>query len=233
MNQPAQQFRNRILASLPEPEMDHIVPHLTFVSLPQHKNLLDEELSCGYFLESGVASIVVTLCNGDSVEVGVAGTEALIGLSLLLGAQAPLGHTFMQIAGSGFRIKAAHLREVFEHCPELRQHLLRYMQAFLTQIAQTAACNRMHTIDERLARWLLACRDRVDSDQLRLTHEFLAQMLGAPRTTVTQAAGILQRSGLIACERGAVTIADRLRLEKAACECYCTVRDTYRQLGLL
>jgi CRP-like cAMP-binding protein len=233
MRQVTQPFRNRILASLPKSELERLEPHLSLVSLPARKVLVADKLTCGYFLDSGIASTVVTLCSGDTVEVGAAGCEGLVGMSILLGARTAMGQTFMQVGGSGFRMSAAHLRDAFDHCPELRQRILHFMQAFLVQIAQTAACNRLHTIEERLARWLLTCRDRAGSDQLTLTHDFLAQMLGAPRTTVTQAAGELQRAGLIACARGAITITDRGRLERAACECYGAVREAYRQLGVL
>ena len=139
----------------------------------------------------------------------------------------------MQIGGSGFRIKAQHLRDEFERPGQLRLSLQKYMQGFLVQASQTAACNRLHNIEERLARWLLTCRDRTSSDQLRLTHNFLGQMLGAPRTTVTLAAGLLHRAGMINYSRGTVTIQNRAELENTACECYRTVRDEFRRLGLL
>jgi len=233
MHQVMQQFKNRLLASLPESELEILEPHLTLVPLPQRKVLLDEKLSCGYFLESGIASTVVTLISGETIEVGAAGSEGLAGLSILLGARELLGQTFMQVGGSGFRISAAHLREAFDHCTELRQRILRFMQAFLVQVAQTAACNRVHNIDERLARWLLTYHDRAGSNQLLLTHDFLAQMLGAPRTTVTLAVGDLQRAGLIAGQRGTILIVDHRRLERAACECYGAVREAYRHLHVL
>ncbi len=143
------------------------------------------------------------------------------------------GRTFIQIAGSGFRIKADILKQEFERAGALRRHLQKYLQAFMVQTAQTAACNRMHNIEERLARWLLSCRDREDSDQLRLTHDFLGQMLGAPRTTVTLAAGLLHRAGMIDYSRGVVTVKDRSALEEAACECYPIVRDEFKRLSLL
>jgi CRP-like cAMP-binding protein len=229
---PAQQFHNRILASLPRDEIEKLSSHLSFVDLPQHKPLLDERLSCGYFLEYGIASFVITLYSGETVEVGAVGSEGVIGLSILLGARSAPIETFMQVGGSGFRIPAGSLKYAFDHCAELRRHTLRYMQAFMIQIAHTAACNRLHTIEARMARWLLTYHDRAGSDEIHLTHAFLAQMLGAPRTTITQAAGLLQRSGLIACTRGTITITDRQRLEKASCECYKSVRESYRQLGV-
>ena len=139
----------------------------------------------------------------------------------------------MQIGGSGYRIKAEYLKEEFERGGALKGYLLKHMHGLMVQSAQTAACNRMHTIEARLARWLLTCHDRVEADQLLLTHDFLAQMLGSPRTTVTLAAGTLQRTNLIDYSRGKVTIRNRIGLEKTTCECYRTVRDEFRRLGLL
>lgn len=233
MQHPAQRYRNRILATLPRDEIAELASHLSLVHLPQHQHLLDEKLSSGYFIEDGIASFVITLCNGETVEVGAIGFEGVIGISILLGARSAPGEISMQVGGSGFRIPAASLKHAFDRCAELRRHTLRYMQAFIIQIAHTAACNRLHTIDTRLARWLLTYHDRANSDEIHLTHDFLAQMLGAPRTTITQAAGLLQRSGLIACARGTIRIADRQGLEKASCECYKAVRETYRQLRVL
>ena len=152
---------------------------------------------------------MVSVKNGNTVEVGIIGIDGVVGLPILLGTDGAPGRTFIQIAGSGFRIKADILKEEFERAGQLRRHLQRYMQGFMVQSAQTATCNRMHNIEERLARWLLSCRDRTESDQLHLTHDFLGQMLGAPRTTVTLAAGLLHRAGLIDYSRGIVTIRDR------------------------
>jgi CRP-like cAMP-binding protein len=180
-----------------------------------------------------MASIVLNLASGDTIEVGVIGSEGVVGLPIVLGTGSIPGRTFMQIGGSGYRLKAEYLKEEFERSGELKNILLRHAQGLFTQSAQTAACNRMHTIEERLARWLLTCHDRVEADQLLLTHDFLAQMLGAPRTTVTLAAGALQRSNLILYSRGKVTIRNRSGLEKITCECYRSVRDEYRRLGLL
>lgn len=172
-------------------------PHLSLTTLNQEQTLLDGAAPYAYFLEDGIASVVVTLKNGNTVEVGIIGMEGVVGLPILLGSDGAPGRTFIQIAGSGLRIKADILKQEFERAGELRRHLQRYMQAFMVQAAQTAACNRLHNVEERLARWLLSCRDRLESDQLRLTHDFLGQMLGAPRTTVTLAAALLQRAGLI------------------------------------
>jgi CRP-like cAMP-binding protein len=233
MNRRAREYKNRILAALPRAEISSLAPNLVPVTLPQEKTLLDGNADYGYFLEDGIASVVITLANGDTVEVGIVGIDGVVGLPVLLGTAQTPGRTFIQIAGSGYRIEAKALKAAFERPSVLREHLQTYTQAFLVQTAQTAACNRLHSIEERLARWLLSCRDRMESDTLPLTQDFLGQMLGAPRTTVTLAAGLLQRSGMIKHSRGIVTIEDRDALEQTACECYGTVRDEFRRLKLL
>ncbi len=233
MAPPRQVYRNRVLASLPKEEIKRLQAHLAPVTLKQGQVLLDGTAPYGYFLETGIASVVVTTADGHTVEVGIIGMEGVVGIPILLGAGSTPGTTFMQIAGSGYRIPAAKLKDEFERSDELRRHLHRYMQGFMVQMAQTAACNRLHNIEERLARWLMAFRNRTETDELRLTQEFLGQMLGAPRTTVTLAAGILQRAGLINHSRGAVTILDGKKLEATACECYGIVRDEFRRLSLL
>ncbi len=233
MNPRARPFKNRVLASLPASELGRLSPHLVPVDLPQHKSLLDGKAKGAYFLEEGIASVVVTLEEGDTVEVGVIGNDGVVGIPGLLGVENGTSRTFMQIQGSGYSIKPNILREQFEQPGELRQTLQKYMQAFMAQTAQTAACNRVHDIGERLARWLLTCRDRMPSDELRLTQTFLGQMLGAPRTTVTLAVGILEGAGLIEHSRGVVTISNRRELEKTACECYRIVRDEYKSFRLL
>jgi CRP-like cAMP-binding protein len=226
-------FKNRVLASLPRSELNRLKPHLAPVVLEQHTNLLDGKNSDAYFLEEGIASVVVSLSNGATVEVGVIGRDGVVGIPILLGADSAPGRTFMQIAGSGFCIEGSLLRKEFERAGELRHYLQRYMHGFMVQTAQTAVCNRLHSIEERLSRWLLTCRDRTGSDELRLTHDFLGQMLGAPRSTVTLAAGLLQRAGLIDYSRGDVMIQNHVELAKVACECYRTVRDEFRRLQLL
>ncbi len=226
-------YRNRVLASLPETELSRLQPYLFALTLKQEDTLLDGEARYAYFLEDGIASVVVTLESGATVEVGIIGVDGVVGLPGLLGAEGSPGRTFIQIAGYGFRIEAAILKQEFERPGKLRRHLQRYIQAYMVQSAQTAVCNRLHNIEERLARWLLSCSDRMGSDQLRLTQDFLGQMLGAPRTTVTLAAGLLHRAGLIVYSRGVVVVRDRAELENAACECYGIVRDEFRRLSLL
>ena len=229
---PLKRYKNRILSALPKTEIQSLERHLTPVTLKQNTALLDGNTAHGYFLEDGIASVVVTLQSGATVEVGIVGVDGVVGVPILLGVEGTPGRTFIQIEGSGFRINAQDLKTEFERLDGLRQHLQRYVQGFIVQNAQTAAC-KLHNIEERLARWLLSCRDRMETDELRLTHDFLGEMLGSPRTTVTLAAGLLHKAGMIDYSRGIVTIADRAALEDAACECYRVVRDEFRRLSLL
>ena len=201
--------------------------------LKTRTQLLDGRADYAYFLEEGLASVVLTLANGATVEVGVIGIDGIVGVPILMGGGTMPGQTFIQVAGSGYRIDAAILKGEFERAGQLRNHLQRYVLAHLVQSSQNAACNRLHTISERLARWLLTCHDRVQSDRITLTQEFLGQMLGAPRTTVTLAAGMLHQAGVIDYTRGQITIKSREGLEHVACECYETVRNEFRRLKLL
>lgn len=221
------------MAALPKAEIDRLAPHLSPVTLKLRTQLLDGKADHAYFLEDGLASVVLTLADGATVEVGVIEIDGVVGLPILLGAESMPGETFIQVTGSGFRIDAKRLRNEFERDGKLRSHLQKYLLANLIQSAQNAACNRLHTISERLARWLLTCQDRVQSDRMPLTHEFLSQMLGAPRTTVTLAAGMLHQAGSIEYSRGYVTVTNRQKLEAVACECYRTVRAEFDRLGLL
>jgi CRP-like cAMP-binding protein len=229
------EYQNRVLSSLPKAEIARLQPHLQRMLLPQNENLAEpgEKIPYAYFLEDGMASIVLTMQNGFTVEVGVVGREGLVGLPVLFGTQQIPTRTFMQIGGSGFRIKSKHLRTEFDRPGRLRENCGRYFQSHLVQISASAACNRVHNIEARLARWLLLCQDRTGLARLPLTHEFLAQMLGTGRATVTLAAGILQRSKLIEYRRGKVDILDRTGLEGAACECYRIIRGEDDRLGVL
>ena len=228
-------YRNRILASLPKEEISSLASHLSPVTLPQGQTLLDagQKVDHAYFLENGLASIVVTMKSGTSVEVGVVGKEGMVGLPLLLGTESLPHRTFIQIRASGFRIRAAILCRELEKSAMLRHRAQLYLQAHLVQASQTAGCNRLHEIAERLARWLLMCDDRIESDDLEITHQSLGDMLGAPRATVTLAAGMLQRAGLVDYSRGHVRILNRRGLEEAACECYRNIRREYERLDLL
>jgi CRP-like cAMP-binding protein len=233
MNPPPPRFKNRVLSGLPKAEISRLAPHLSQVTFKQEQTLLDGKAQYAYFLEQGLASVVATVADGTTVEIGVIGIDGVVGIPILLGAGTAPGRTFIQIAGSGFRIDSAVLKQEFERPGELRKYLQKYVQAYLVQTAQTAVCNRLHNIEERLSRWLLTCHDRMESDRLKLTHDFLGQMLGAPRTTVTLAAGLLHRAELIDYTRGVVTVQNRKGLEDTTCECYHTVSNEFRRLGLL
>jgi CRP-like cAMP-binding protein len=227
-------YKNRILASLSRTEIARLAPYLLPLDLPSGKTLLDpgQEITYAYFLETGLASVVVAMANGNMVETGITGNDGFVGFSALLGTKTIPTRTFMQIPGNGFKIKAQHLVDEFERSGTLQKKINRYFQANLVLTAQTAACNRLHDIAERLARWLLMCHDRMDSDTFSITHEFLGHMLGTPRSTGTLAAGILHKAGLIDYSRGKVIIRDRKGLEKAACECYQTIRKEFERLGV-
>lgn len=232
--QPNNSYKNRILASLPKAELARLAPHLSRLPLPSGKTLLSpgEDIEYAYFLETGMASVVVAMSNGNMVETGITGNEGVIGFPGLLGTKSMPTRTFMQIPGDGFRINAQHLSDEFERPGKLRKQINTYFQAHLVQTAQTAACNRLHDIAERLARWLLICHDRMESDEFTITHEFLGHMLGTPRSTVTLAAGILQKAELLDYSRGRIHIRNRKGLEKAACECYQTIRTEFDRLGI-
>ncbi len=229
-------FRNRILATLPAPEVARLAPHLLPRVFRRNQTLYDagQAIESIYFLEDGVCSLMVAMENGGTVEVGVVGCEGFVGMAGLMGAVRSPNRCFVEIAGSGYAVKAKALSEQYVNSSgQLRLALQRGVQAMFAQIVQTAACNRVHELEERLARWLLMCRDRMQADELPITHESLAMMLGTCRSSVTVAAGILQKAGLIECSHGHMRIEDRKGLEKAACECYSVIRDEYARLGLL
>jgi CRP-like cAMP-binding protein len=227
-------YKNRLLASLPAEVIELLVPHLAPVDLPRNRTLKEANLVAdgAWFLEGGICSIVATMENGMSVEVGLIGREGFVGTAAVLDSGSSPNRYFMQIPGYGFRMKATVLKELADICAPLRLCLLRGVQGLLVQTAQTAACNRLHELHERLARWLLMCRDRVQSDQVLVTQEFLATMLGTRRSSVTVAAGILHKAGLITIARGHVAIIDHAGLADAACECYKVVHDEFVRLGL-
>ena len=219
--------RNLILAHLPEKELRTICPHLEEVALPFGRVIVDPEqtLDHAYFIVSGVASLIVNLADGGSVEVASVGREALVGAGGLLHLPRELHTTLIQAEGIAYKISTPRLQKLFNDCRFLREAILRNLYVQASQMAQTAACNRVHEVEQRLARWLLILQDLVGGDKLVLTHEFLAIMLGTRRTTVTLAAGLLQKDGIIEYKRGKVHILDRKRLEAACCECYGDLRE--------
>ncbi len=213
---------NEILLSLSARERDLIFPHLTYMELKTHSVLHEpgEPIKFGYFLNCGLASVLTVLTEGKSVEVGLTGREGFVGLPLIVEFSTSPTRTVIQIEATGFRINAKNLVQVMRQSPGLENRLQRYVQILGMQGTQVAACNRLHEVDERLARWLLMCQDRIGSNFVPLTQEFLAHMLGTRRASVTVAAGILQKAGLITYQRGHVNIVDRVQLETASCECY-------------
>jgi CRP-like cAMP-binding protein len=213
---------NKILLGLPNKECDFILSKLILVDLRLH-DLLQEAggpIRYCYFPNTAMASILNVMDDGHSVEVGLAGHEGFVGLPVVAGFRSSASRVVTQAQGNAFRINADDMREALRKCPQLIVSLLRYSQEATMEVTQIAACNRLHSVEERLARWLLMSQDRIGKDILPLTQEFLAQMLGTRRASVSVAAAILQRAGLIDYSRGRVSILNRDQLEKACCECY-------------
>ncbi len=221
--------RNKILAGLPAEQLAALALHFEFMDLPQGYILVkpDTRIEYLYFLEHGLASTDAITQNGRSVEVGVTGREGVVGFHVLLG-QPKVSHlTLMQGAGSGFRIRANIVRAEFEKGGEFLRLVHAFLYSHIIQVSQSVLCNRLHEVESRLARWLLMASDHTETDHLILTQEFIAQMLGSTRSTVTITAGELQDRGVIDYSRGKIRILDRPGLEKIACECYEVVRHQY------
>jgi CRP-like cAMP-binding protein len=225
---------NVILLSLPDQEYNLLRPHLEPADLPQYEILHEsgEKIDFTYFLNQGMTSLVALSGDGRSVEVGIVGKEGMIGMSLTVGLRQGVFRAIMQMPGSGLRIRAEVFQEVLLSASALRSELSRFALMHGIQVAQLAACNRLHELEQRLARWLLMCQDRVDTPLLPLTHEFLAQMLGTGRPSVSLAVGVLENAGLIENLRGTVKILNRKSLEQAACECYGIIQHFNGGLGL-
>ncbi|MGA2689623.1 MAG: Crp/Fnr family transcriptional regulator [Candidatus Korobacteraceae bacterium] len=225
---------NIILLSISESDYNSLRPHLEYVSLPNHLVLHEAggKLEFAYFPNRGLISLVVVMKDGKTAEAGIVGMEGFTGTPVAVGlSRSPL-QAVVQITGDGFRIEAGALQNTLESAPRLQEILSRYAAIRGMQIAQTAACNRLHDIGQRLARWLLMTQDRVDSGSLPITHDFLATMLGTDRPTVSLAAGVLQRKKIIEYTRGAVKIVNRKKLEDSACECYAVIQQYDGELGL-
>jgi CRP-like cAMP-binding protein len=221
---------NRLLAALSNAELDKLEPHLEHVEF-RFRDLLQESnqrIEYVHFPRRGVISAVNDFNNGDTVEVATIGNEGVVGHSVALGVMTSGNRMFAQVAGDGVRVKSSALRKIMEQSPQLQGILQRYSQALFQQVAQTAACNRAHTVDERCAKWLLMTHDRVNNGSFSLTQEFMAMMLGVHRPTVSVAAGMLQKAGMITYVRGRITILDRKALEGAACECYRLIQRHYK-----
>jgi CRP-like cAMP-binding protein len=225
---------NRILLSLPESEYHLLRPSLTFVHMPHHASLHEpgERIEFAYFPNRGLVSLVVAMKEGKTVEVGVVGNEGLVGTPGAVGLNRSPHRAVVQIAGDGLRIGIDALRSVLRSTPQLQFMASRHAVIQGMQAAQSAACNRLHGIEQRLARWLLIMQDRMDEGLLRITHDFLATMLGTDRPSVSLAAGMLQRKAAIEYTRGAVKILNRKKLEGCACECYGIIQQFNGSLGL-
>jgi CRP-like cAMP-binding protein len=222
---------NRILAGLSPADFAKMQPHLSLVELPLRRQLelRSRPIEHAYFLENGLASMVVTAAQ-QSIEVGIIGNEGMTGLPILMGTDRAPHETFIQTAGTAWRIPADTLRTVLEKNESLRRRMLNYAQVLMTQMAFTALANGRYKIEERLARWLLMADDRTDGDTIHLTHEFLAVMLGSRRAGVTAALNHFQKRGVLKMQRGVITIADRVALEDAANGSYGAPETEYRRL---
>ncbi len=226
------QGENAILARLPRKEYERLATHLEPVPLPHKKTLYEsyEPVKYIYFPLRGMISLVTNMENGASVEVGVVGREGLSGIHAALGAESSPNENMVQIGGDGLRMRLDALRAEIKQGGVLQDLILKYTHGLMIQMSQTAACNRLHLVEERLARWLLMSHDRALSDDLPLTHEFLAMMLGTRRAGITGAALSLQAEGLISYTRGHIHILDRKGLENFTCECYSIIKGEFDRL---
>jgi CRP-like cAMP-binding protein len=225
---------NVILLSIPNSDYTSLRPHLEYVSLPSHLVIHEAggKLEFAYFPNRGLISLVVVMKDGKTAEAGIVGNEGFTGTLAAVGLNRSPLQAVVQITGDGFRVEVGALQNTLESAPHFQMALSRYAAIRGMQVAQTAACNRLHDIEQRLARWLLMTQDRVGSGSLPITHDFVATMLGTDRSTVSLAAGALQKQKLIEYTRGAVKVVNRKKLEDSACECYSVIRQYDGELGL-
>ncbi|HEV8313652.1 MAG TPA: Crp/Fnr family transcriptional regulator [Burkholderiaceae bacterium] len=223
---------NRLLAALPDAEWERWRPKLELVEMPLGKVLYESgsTLTHVYFPTSSIVSLLYVLEDGASAEIAVVGREGIVGISLFMGGASTPSRAVVQSAGQAFRLAANLMLQEFNRAGPVLHLLLRYTQALITQMAQTAVCNRHHSLDQQLCRWLLLSLDRLDSRELVMTQELIANMLGVRREGVTEAAGDLQKAGLIRYRRGHITVLDRPGLEQRTCECYAVVKKEYDRL---
>jgi CRP-like cAMP-binding protein len=226
--------QNQILRTLPAAERTRLYPHLQLVPMSAGTVVYESgaRLRHIYFPTDSIVSLLQILNNGASAEIAVVGNEGAVGVSLFMGGESTPSRAVVQSAGSAYRLSRARLKKEFERHGLLLSALLRYTQSLITQMAQTAVCNRHHALDQQLCRWLLLTLDRLESNELKTTQEFIASMLGVRREGVTEAAGRLQKQGVIRYTRGRIIVLDRPRLEKLSCECYAVVKqESDRLLG--
>ncbi|MBW4607552.1 MAG: Crp/Fnr family transcriptional regulator [Hassallia sp. WJT32-NPBG1] len=232
MSEGSPQAVNRLLATLPDAEYLRLVPHLERVPL-SHKQVLykaGESIEYVYFPLRAVVSLISTPEEGSQVEVGLVGNEGIVGIPAVLGDNIAITTAMVQVAGFGMKMKASLLKTEFQRGGSLQSLLLRYTQALYALVSQAAACNGIHRLDEKLARWLLLMCERVDSNELSLTQEVISKMVGVRRASVTEAANSLQRAGIIRYTRGKITILNRQKLEAASCPCYKIIKSEYARL---
>jgi CRP-like cAMP-binding protein len=224
--------RNQLLAALPAAEWARWQPHLELVSMPLGKALYESGGKLGhvYFPTTAIVSLLYVMEDGASAEIAVVGHEGVVGVSLFMGGESTTSRAVVQSAGHGFRLRSSIMMQEFNRAGPVMHLLLRYTQALITQMAQTAVCNRHHSLDQQLCRWLLLSLDRLETRELVMTQELIANMLGVRREGVTEAAGNLQADGLITYRRGHITVVDRPGLERRTCECYAVVRREYERL---
>jgi CRP-like cAMP-binding protein len=224
---PAPPRANKLLAALPDTEWERLQPNLNAVFMPLGQAVYESgaRLDHVYFPTTSIVSLLYVLADGASAEIAIVGNEGLVGVALFMGGESTPSRAVVQSEGWAYRLKGQLLRDEFTRGGEMQHLLLRYTQSLLTQMAQTAVCNRHHTIDQQLCRWLLLSLDRLSSDELNMTQELIANMLGVRREGVTEAAGNLQNAGLIHYSRGRITVVDRPGLEARCCECYKVVKQ--------
>lgn len=223
---------NGLLEALPESEWQHIKPLLEQVELPLGKTLYESgyTLSHVYFPVTAIVSLLYVMENGDSAEIAVVGNEGIVGIALFMGGESTPSRAVVQSGGLGYRLPAKAIKEEFNRSLPVMHLLLRYTQALITQMSQTAVCNRHHSLDQQLCRWLLLSLDRLQGNELHMTQELIANMLGVRREGVTNAALSLQREGIISYSRGHIKVLDRHALEQRTCECYAVVKKEYERL---
>jgi CRP-like cAMP-binding protein len=225
-------MQNQLLAALSPEDYARLLPNLELVAMPLGVALYESggHLDHLYFPTTSIVSLLYVMESGASAEIAITGNEGLVGVSLFMGGESTTSRAVVQSAGHGYRLKASVLKREFALWGRFAHLALRYTQALITQMAQTAVCNRHHSVDQQLCRWLLLSLDRLSSNELKMTHELIANMLGVRREGVTEAAGELQMAGLIRYRRGNITVLDRPKLEQRVCECYRVVKKEFDRL---
>jgi CRP-like cAMP-binding protein len=232
MTDPHSPNQNHLVAALPTAEFERLAPHLELVVMPLGEVLYESggKLQHVYFPTTAIVSLQYIMENGASAEIAGVGNEGILGISLFMGGETTPSRAVVQTAGYGYRLKAHLMMQEFNRAGPMMRLLLRYTQALITQVSQTAACNRHHSVEQQLCRWLLLTLDRLPSNELTMTQELIAGMLGVRREGITEAAGYLQQAGCIRYRRGHITVLDRSGLESRVCECYAVVKKEHDRL---